>query len=126
MSPVQLVVIILFLIGATGDAYTTFIGIVGGLGGNNNTGTLLFAGMGTAVVTGVNLLTVEIWKRNIGFLVPIWIIAVSFDGITSFAGSAKFVTVDTGFALYLRIVITLLITVSPCTLYYFLRHPLRD
>ena len=64
----QATLLFLFFIGMLGDSFTTFLGIVAALGtqlGNpDDIGNYAFAAMGTSVITGLNLFTLDVFERK--------------------------------------------------------------
>lgn len=124
---IQGLAVALFFVGMMGDAFTTFLGILGGLGGVANNQSYLFAGIGTSVITGFNLLTTDLWERNLQITYPLWILAILFDFFTSWIGSQKFITASANsvVAQLLIMGITFFITASPAMLLYIIRNPLR-
>jgi hypothetical protein len=124
----QATLFFLFFIGMVGDSYTTFLGILGGLGtqiGNPDIGNLAFAGMGTSVITGLNLLTLDVFERKNKILFLFWAPAVIVDFITSLIGSSTFIKSGANLLLayFLVFVITMFITASPAMLRYIMKNP---
>ena len=117
----------LFFVGMMGDAFTTFIGILGGLGGVTDNQSYLFAAVGTAVITGFNFLTTDLWERKLKFAYPFLVLAILFDFWTSWIGSQKFITPSANSLLagILTFGLTIFNTASPAMLLYIFRNPIR-
>jgi hypothetical protein len=140
----QGVLMALFGIGMMGDVYTTFIGIVGVLGvklansndplgtlamlstNSNDIAQLAWAAIGTCVIIGLNIATLDIFERKQKILVLIWVPAVIVDLMASWAGS--FALIKPGANPFLSIglvfIITIFITASPCLFRYFQKNPI--
>jgi len=131
----QAILLFLFFIGMLGDSFTTFLGILGGLGtpvGNPtdtaniaDMGNYVFAMIGTSVITGLNLLTVEVFERKNKILFLFWAPAVIVDFVTSLIGSFTFIKSGANLLLaYLLVfIITMFITASPAMLRYIMKNP---
>ncbi len=124
----QATLFFLFFIGMLGDSYTTFLGILGGLGtqiGDPDIGNLAFAAMGTSVITGLNLLTLDVFERKNPIIFMIWAPAVIVDFITSLIGSFTFIKSGANLLLayFLVFIITMFITASPAMLRYIQKNP---
>lgn len=143
----QSVLVFLFFIGMIGDALTTFLGILGALGnqlgnvslndmagtlaeiGNGNVndiGNYLFACIATCVITGLNILTIDVFARKARIISFIWLPAFIVDLIASFIGSSSFIKNEANpyLAYGLVFFITIIITVSPAMLRYIIKHPI--
>ncbi len=137
--------VLLFFIGMLGDAFTTFRGILEILGtqlGNvnfNDTGYALaqlgnvqdpgnyaFATIGTSVITGLNILTIDIFARKAKIIFLVWSLAIISDFIASLTGSLTFIKPGANplLAYPLVFLITIFITVSPAMLRYIMKHPI--
>ncbi len=125
----QATLLFLFFIGMLGDSYTTFIGILGGLGtpivNPDDIGNLAFAAMGTSVITGFNLLTLDVFERKNKIIFMLWAPAVIVDFITSLIGSFTFIKPGANLLLayFLVFIITMFITSSPAMLRYIQKNP---
>ncbi|HBK99346.1 MAG TPA: hypothetical protein DD001_19520 [Microcoleaceae bacterium UBA10368] len=125
----QATLLFLFFIGMLGDSYTTFIGILGGLGTQivnpDDIGNLAFAAMGTSVITGFNLLTLDVFERKNKIIFLFWAPAVMVDFITSLIGSFTFIKPGANLLLayFLVFIITMFITSSPAMLRYIQKNP---
>lgn len=125
----QATLLFLFFIGMLGDSYTTFLGILGGLGTQtanpDDIGNLAFAAMGTSVITGFNLLTLDVFERKNKIIFLFWAPAVIVDFITSLIGSFTFIKPGANLLLayFLVFIITMFITTSPAMLRYIQKNP---
>jgi hypothetical protein len=125
----QATLLLLFFIGMLGDSYTTFLGILGALGtqiGNlEDIGNYAFAGIGTSVITGLNLLTIDVFARKNKIIFLFWAPAVIVDFVTSLIGSFTFIKSGANLVLaYLLVfIITMFITSSPAMLRYIQKNP---
>ncbi len=133
----QGILVILFFIGMCGDAYTTFSGILSGLG--NQIGNVqdmqnyIFPTIGTSVITGLNLFTVDLFERSkqkeqrgIKIIFLLWFLAILVDFLTSWMGSTNFIKEEANFftANFLVFFITIFITSSPALLRYIIKNPI--
>jgi hypothetical protein len=143
-----LILCICFGTGALWDAITTFLGIIDIIGiSYGNYGVAL---VGAFLVFGINLNTEKIWKPfwdALGFLrgyrkkdatedlvVPlglgtIWALCIIFDFITSFQGNFKLLPDEkkgNAIALLVIIIITLLTTISPMMLSYYIGEYMKN
>ncbi|MDZ4784520.1 MAG: hypothetical protein SGJ02_00430 [bacterium] len=127
----QETLVVLFFIGMLGDAFTTFLGILGGLGikiGNvNDLGAYAFALIVTSVITGLNIFTVDVFDRKEKIILPVWFVAVIVDFVTSLIGSFGFIQpgANVFFAYILVFFLTMFITISPAMLRYIIKRPIR-
>lgn len=125
----QATLLFLFFIGMLGDSFTSFIGILGALGtqlGNpEDIGNYAFAAIGTSVITGLNLLTIDIFERKNKIIFLFWAPAVMVDFITSLIGSFTFIKSGANLLLayILVFVITMFITASPAMFRYIQKNP---
>jgi len=125
----QATLFFLFFIGMLGDSFTSFLGILGALGtqlGNpEDIGNYAFAAIGTSVITGLNLLTLDIFERKNKILFLFWAPAVIVDFVTSLIGSFTFIKSGANLLLaYLLVfIITMFITASPAMLRYIMKNP---
>ncbi len=131
----QAILLFLFFIGMLGDSFTTFLGILGGLGtpvGNPtdtaniaDMGNYVFAMIGTSVITGLNLLTVDVFERKNPIIFLIWAPAVFFDFITSLIASFGFIKPGANPLAYVLVFfITIFITASSAMLRYIMKKPI--
>jgi hypothetical protein len=125
----QATLLLLFFIGMLGDSFTTFLGILGALGtqlGNpEDIGNYAFALIGTCVITGLNLLTIDVFVRKNKIIFLFWAPAVIVDFVTSLIGSFTFIKSGANLVLaYLLVfIITMFITSSPAMLRYLQKNP---
>lgn len=137
--------VFLFFIGMVGDAFTTFLGILEILGtkignvnfndpgyalaqlGNvNDPGNYAFAMIGTSVITGLNILTTDVFARKEKIIFLFWLPAIIVDFIASLTGSLTFIKPGANpFLAYgLVFFVTIFITVSPAMLRYIMKRPI--
>jgi len=127
----QETLVFLFFIGMLGDAFTTFLGILGGLaikiGNFNNLGPYAFALIVTSVITGLNIFTVDVFDRKEKIIFLVWVPAVIVDFITALVGSSGFIQPEANafFAYILVFFLTMFITISPAMLRYIIKYPIR-
>lgn len=127
----QETLVFLFFIGMLGDAFTTILGILGAVGteiGNyNNIGSYIFAVIGTSVITGLNIFTIDVFDRKEKIILLLWFPAVIIDFIASLVGSFGFIRQGANPILAYGLVffITIFITASPGLLRYFMKNPIR-
>lgn len=121
---------VLLGIGMIGDAFTTFFGILIALGAlsinSNNIAQFVFAIIGTSIIIGLNLATLDVFERKQKIIFLIWLPAVIIDFIASLVGSFGMIKPGANpFLSYgLVFIITMFITASPCLLRYFKKNPI--
>lgn len=126
----QLTLVVLFCIGMIGDAFTSFLGILGSTGaqiGNyNDAGNYALALFGTCVITGLNIYTMDIFERKEKIMFLIWLPAILVDFITSLVGSFGFIKPEANqlLAYFIVFLITIFITASPGMARYILKNPI--